>query len=257
MSAHKEPLNPLAVAKLLGPSTPTLDHLVRFLGTVRGTDKVLMFIQYWSKIVIWFLQRKSGTKVAIARVQNLASPVSDFRILLRYYGLLPMVQYMNYLEYHPPATRLALTIERIQNWCNVIYYPLEHIYWLGAHQVIPLSEDKTNKIGMWSCRFWAAYVVLEFGRLYEQYRNLKSRETALLKRIKAGDVESDEDPEAEMASIKAERSSLFVNTMINSGYFPLTLHWSLEQGCISDVMVGIFGGFASIFQIYAAWRDTV
>lgn len=42
MSAHKEPLNPLAVAKLLGPSTPTLDHLVRFLGTVRGTDKVLM-----------------------------------------------------------------------------------------------------------------------------------------------------------------------------------------------------------------------
>lgn len=167
--------------------------------------------------MIWFLQRKSGTKVAIARVQNLASPVSDFRILLRYYGLLPMVQYMNYLEYHPPATRLALTIERIQNWCNVIYYPLEHIYWLGAHQVIPLSEDKTNKIGMWSCRFWAAYVVLEFGRLYEQYRNLKSRETALLKRIKAGDVESDEDPEAEMARIKAERSSLFVNTMINSG----------------------------------------
>lgn len=38
----KEPLNPLAIAKLLGPSNPKLDHLVRFLNTVRGTDKVLM-----------------------------------------------------------------------------------------------------------------------------------------------------------------------------------------------------------------------
>lgn len=38
----KERLNPLAVAKLLGPSNPKLDHLVRFLNSVRGTDKVLM-----------------------------------------------------------------------------------------------------------------------------------------------------------------------------------------------------------------------
>lgn len=38
----KEKLNPLAVAKLLGPSNPKLDHLVRFLNSVRGTDKVLM-----------------------------------------------------------------------------------------------------------------------------------------------------------------------------------------------------------------------
>lgn len=38
----KETINPLAVAKLLGPSNPKLDHLIRFLNSVRGTDKVLM-----------------------------------------------------------------------------------------------------------------------------------------------------------------------------------------------------------------------
>ncbi|KAG2228584.1 hypothetical protein INT48_000004 [Thamnidium elegans] len=221
---QQEVTNPLAIAKLLGPSNPKLDHLIRFLNSVRGTDKVLMFIQYWSKIVIWFLQRRSPTlKTAstaislIQRVQNFSGPVSDFRILLRYYGLLPMVQYMNYLEYNQPASKLSLTIERLQNWANIIYYPLEHIYWLGAHQVIPISEEKTNKIGMWSCRFWAAYVILEYGRLAEQYRNLRKKETGLLKRIKAGDVETHEDPEAEMASIKAERTSMIVNTCINTG----------------------------------------
>lgn len=39
---QEEALNPLAIAKLLGPSNPKLDHLIRFLNTVRGTDKVLM-----------------------------------------------------------------------------------------------------------------------------------------------------------------------------------------------------------------------
>ncbi|KAI9361452.1 peroxisomal biogenesis factor 11 [Pilaira anomala] len=254
---QQEVVNPLAIAKLLGPSNPKLDHLIRFLNSVRGTDKVLMFIQYWSKIIIWFLQRRSPAGVAISlvkRIQNFSGPVSDFRILLRYYGLLPMVQYMNYLEYNQPPSKIALTIERLQNWANVIYYPLEHIYWLGAHQVIPISEEKTNKIGMWSCRFWASYVILEYGRLVEQYRNLKKRETRLLKRIKAGDIEQHEDPEAEMASIKAERSSMIVNTCINTGYLPLTIHWSLEKSSFPDVLVGVFGGFASVFQIYAAWN---
>lgn len=46
MSSEKKPqnevANPLAIAKLLGPSNPKLDHLIRFLNSVRGTDKVLM-----------------------------------------------------------------------------------------------------------------------------------------------------------------------------------------------------------------------
>jgi hypothetical protein len=53
---QKEVINPLAIAKLLGPSNPKLDHLIRFLNSVRGTDKVLMvkniyiFTQYKYKI---------------------------------------------------------------------------------------------------------------------------------------------------------------------------------------------------------------
>lgn len=39
---QQEVVNPLAIAKILGPSNPKLDHLIRFLNSVRGTDKVLM-----------------------------------------------------------------------------------------------------------------------------------------------------------------------------------------------------------------------
>jgi hypothetical protein len=37
---------------------------------------------------------------------------------------------------------------------------------------------------------------------------------------------------------------------------PLTVHWSLERSSFPDVLVGVFGGFASVFQIYAAWKAT-
>jgi hypothetical protein len=38
-------------------------------------------------------------------------------------------------------------------------------------------------------------------------------------------------------------------------YLPLTVHWSLEKSSFPDVLVGVFGGFASIFQIYATWQS--
>lgn len=40
-----------------------------------------------------------------------------------------------------------------------------------------------------------------------------------------------------------------------TSYLPLTVHWSLEKSSFPDVLVGVFGGFASIFQIYATWQS--
>ena len=96
------------------------------------------------------------------RVANFANPVSDFRILLRYYGLIPLTQWILFSEANPPPTAFLRFLYRAQNLVNLGYYPLEHIYWLGAHKVIPISDEKLAKIGMWSCRFWAAYVSILF-----------------------------------------------------------------------------------------------
>ncbi|CAM0138043.1 hypothetical protein VKS41_001264 [Umbelopsis sp. WA50703] len=257
--------NILTVAKLLGPSTPLLDRLVRFLSTVRGTDKVLMCIQYWSKIVVWYLQKRSGSVAPLKagppittlaeHIKNFAGPVSDFRVLLRYYGLLPMIQYMAYLEHNPSPSRLHLNIERVQNLSMVIYYPLEHIYWLASHNVIPLAPQKTDRIGIWSCRFWALWVVLEFGRIAEQYRLLRRKESKVMKSIKDAEITIAERDE-QLASIRSEKKAMAIGTIINSGYLPLTVHWSLENSGFPDVLVGLFGGIAAVCQVYAAWQAT-
>ncbi|RUS15609.1 peroxisomal biogenesis factor 11 [Endogone sp. FLAS-F59071] len=264
MSVRRVP-NPLAIAGYLGPSTPTLDHLVRFLNSVSGTDKVLMFIQYFTKILVWHLQRTSPPRRLIdpksppatslvTHLQNLAGPVSDFRILLRYYGLIPMIKFMAYLEHHQPASPLLLHLERVQNICNIIYYPLEHAYWLGAHNVIPLSERTTNKIAVWSCRFWAAYVALQFVHLAEEWRlaNLKEQDIAQ----KAMDIDDKEQRRTEVLAVATMRKDIILNTITNAAYLPLTVHWSLENSTFPDIGVGICGTIAAICQLYATWQST-
>lgn len=64
------------------------------------------------------------------------------------------------LEKSHPPTRALLTIERLQGWSMLAYYPLEHVYFLASHKMLPwkLSSRTLNKISLWSCRFWAAYV---------------------------------------------------------------------------------------------------
>ncbi|KAG0084928.1 hypothetical protein BGZ93_004254 [Podila epicladia] len=252
----------LALGKLF-PANPTLDHAVRFLSQVRGTDKTLMVVQYFSKIFIWYFLKRGRDSTA-QRIKNLAGPISDFRILLRYYGLLPLVQWMQYVDNNPSPSPLLLLLDRLQNICNLIYYPLEHIYWLGAHEVIPISMEKTNKIAIWSCRFWAAYVFLQFIHLAEEYRLYKARVQSVKTQIKAADTKATETGEpadktvykSELASLKAEKKGIIINTIINTGYLPLTVHWSLEKSSFPDVGVGMFGGVAALAQFYVAWKSS-
>ena len=83
------------------------------------------------------------------------------------------------------------------------YYPLEHLYYLLSHSVIPdkialpsltafvpfirtRPSDKhipldLGKLGLWSTRFWAAYVVLQLAHLREDGKLLRMRERTLSK----------------------------------------------------------------------------
>ena len=71
------------------------------------------------------------------------------------------------------------------------YYPLEHLYYFRANSLLPatlaipfLSKRLSlniNKLALWSTRFWALYVFLQFAHLKEDLKLLKLREKALSK----------------------------------------------------------------------------
>lgn len=193
-------------------------------------------------------------------------------------GLLPILQWLVALERSPSPTRRLLTIERAQGWSMLFYYPMEHLYYLLAHDVIPssiplplpfLPHTRTptdynpasptfsptpkalsfnpdpnpdpppssllnppkpptlnldaNKLGLWSTRFWALYVLLQLAHLREDRVLLKRRAKALSKEkgvSVAGGTLSEERKEL------GRRWDAWWNELaVNLGYLPLTVHW--------------------------------
>ncbi|KAF9450081.1 hypothetical protein P691DRAFT_702051 [Macrolepiota fuliginosa MF-IS2] len=254
----------------------TLDHLVRFLGTWSGSDKLFMVVQYTIKLIVPFLQLrarlqhragfcKEPTSQAAEGCAKLGSLLGDSRTLWRIWGLLPIFQWLISLERNPQPTRNLHIIERLQGWSMLAYYPLEHLYYLGSHGIIPTTIKyplsfplkkkminlDPNTLGIWSCRFWALYVLLQFAHLREDRKLLQSRQKALRKAKGTGLTPS------EKQEIAQRWDAWWSEVVVNLGYLPLTVHWSLEQGLFkNDMWVGVFGLVAGIASFRSGWRAT-
>ncbi|EAU83106.1 hypothetical protein CC1G_11632 [Coprinopsis cinerea okayama7 len=255
----------------------TVDHLVRYLGTWSGSDKLFMLIQYTLKLVAPFLRlrarlqhqaglRQNPTSTTAAGYDKLAGIIGDSRTLWRMWGLLPIFQWLISLERSPPATRTLLTIERLQGWSMLAYYPLEHLYYLVSHGIIPstitsplsLFSSKPKKIkldagklSLWSTRFWAVYVFLHFAHLIEDRKLLIQRQRALRK-SKANGLSAEEKKD-----IRNRWDAFWSEVVINLGYLPLTIHWSLEKGLFkNDLWVTTFGLIAAVASFRSGWRAT-
>ncbi|KAJ1556430.1 hypothetical protein HK405_007582 [Cladochytrium tenue] len=212
----------------------------------------MQLAQYFTKLLIWRLRRSRADSPLAERLANLYSPVANFRVMLRYNGIPALVQWILHSEANPPPTPYLRLLYRLQNAANLMYYPLEHIYWLASHKVLRLSEQTVNAVGMWSCRFWAAYVMLYFLQLQQEAKILAARSTDLVARARRG--EDREVLRTEHRTIAKEMDSLLLNALINTAYFPLTIHWSLPSSPLPDVAVGICGSIAAVAQTYAAWK---
>lgn len=257
------------------PSSETLNHLVRYLSTWSGSDKFFTLIQYTLKLIVPFLHwrarlqhragiRKDATSNAAPSLASFTNIISDARMLGRFWGLLPIFQWMISMERNPPPTRTLHTIERLQGWSMLGYYPLEHLYYLRAHNLIPTSIPALsailgrsskrislngNKLILWSSRFWLLYVVLQFAHLREDRKLLLTRQRNLRKG-KGLSVEDKED-------LRKRWDSLGNELVANAANLPLALHWSLESGIFAnDIWVTIFSLINGIATFRGGWKAT-
>ncbi|EIN10034.1 hypothetical protein PUNSTDRAFT_102011 [Punctularia strigosozonata HHB-11173 SS5] len=267
------------------PPSETLDHLVRYLSTWSGSDKLFMVIQYAVKLLVPLLEirarfqhrvglRKAPQSAHAPGLNKLASIIGDARTLWRIWGLLPIFQWLISLERNPPPTRKLLTIERLQGWSMLAYYPLEHISYLASHSIIPttipalssilplwLLRSKSarrtmkldvNRLSLWSCRFWALYVMLQFAHLREDRQLLLAKERTLGKaKGKAG------MGAAERTEVRQRWDAYWNELVVNLGYLPLTIHWSLEGGLYqNETWSAVFGLIAAVASFRSGWKAT-
>lgn len=234
-----------------------------------------MITQYGSQVVMAVLLalHRLRQRIGLARtkdstivphIHNLYAVVADARILFRIWGILPMIQWMISMERTPPPNKYLLTLERLQGWSMVLYCPMEAAAYLAMHKVINLSDRVQNKLWLWGCRFWLLYVVLQLAHVVEDNRLLRLRSHAL-ERTRGHPPPATTDEKAELSGeqkvtsdiwrdIETRKDALLSELWVNIGYFPLTLHWSIETGLISDFWVGVFGSIAALSGMRMGWK---
>ncbi|WFD19551.1 hypothetical protein MCAP1_001785 [Malassezia caprae] len=252
------------------PESKTLAHLVRFLGTWSGSDKFFMIAQYGSGLVIALLlswqrlRARRGPSALVASLRAINGLTADARILFRIWAVLPMIQWMVGLERSPPPTRNLQFIERLQALSMVVYSPMEAVAYLAMHKILPVTDAVQDWLWLYGCRLWAAYVVLDFWHIIEDHRVLRTNARALEKSRghpgPAGSEKGMSDEQRETrrlwAGLRERKNMLLTQFWVNVGYLPLTVHWSVEGGFLTEGWVGFFGTIAAFASTRMHWKAT-
>ncbi|WWD19171.1 hypothetical protein CI109_103629 [Kwoniella shandongensis] len=293
-----------------------LARLTKLTSTIPGLDASLMLAQYSSPLIIALLLRLASFRAQHPRLRlalgggnsspggfglvklaegwgRAAGSIADARVIMRAFGMLPILQWLFVLHPKPlaslrsfflslgssKASQSEKALPTLQILSLLAYYPLEHISWLASKGVVPLTPSRLNTTMLWSVRFWALYVVLEIYKLRNTYIGLLGRTRALrhskpeikpseaegfeLQDTTATSVEEKiisppETPESSVAKvqqIKKDWASWKTAVIVNSGYAPLTMHWSTPGGLWSNPLItGALGTVAAWGQLTNEWR---
>ncbi|GAA5903622.1 hypothetical protein JCM5296_001372 [Sporobolomyces johnsonii] len=249
--------------------SPMLAHFNRVAGSTSGQDKLFMVYAYAAHVVVAALRSKrlaNKTRLDLAeRLDKLRGVISDARVLYRLFGLFPMISWAQSLNdpASQPKDKQLLLIQKLQAWSMIIYYPLEHIYYLAGKGVFKIKPKRINDIAIWSCRFWAAYVVLQILHIRRSFQLLSLERASLIKasreRVRTGEVSSDAvaAEKEQLRALAAKHRDLKEDCWVQAGYLPLTAHWSLPNGLLpNNVWVGVCGTVAAVAGLKGVWRRT-
>ncbi|KAJ8293847.1 hypothetical protein OF846_003107 [Rhodotorula toruloides] len=270
--------------------SPALAHFNRVAGSQSGQDKLFMVYQYAAYVVIAALNSKRfGNKARrdlAVRIDKLRATISDARTLYRLFGIFPIISWAQSLN--DPASQLKdkqiLRLQKLQAWSMLLYYPLEHLYYLAGKGVFKISPKRIGEIAVWSCRFWAAYVVLYILPLLEipctrpltrprtarqiftirrSFQLVREERASVLRanreRIRKGDTapESVKHEKDQLRLLANKERDLKLDCWVQAGYLPLTAHWSLPGGILpNNTWVGICGTVAAVAGLKGVWRRT-
>jgi hypothetical protein len=196
----------------------------------------------------------------------LAEVISDFRIFVRLWGVLGLYTWARG-TYRDPLPQDAGRKEkalRALTWAAIAscvgFQVLENGAYLSSKGVLTASswtgevgKARENRWWLWSSRFWAVYVGVELVRLGVEryYKAAPSTEGH-------GDGEK-EDKILRRKALKKEKLEHWLwwkDLASNVAYAPMTVHWSLEQGLLSDWGVGVCGMVAGGALLADAWKKT-
>ena len=281
MATNMSKINLNNVARLLASrSDSMLDRLIRVMSTSAGRDKTLCTLQYLLIIVYTQLSRLQGlryrrlllsvsrklgavmlpgeTVVAtlsppddklshvIAGSKALSELISDFRCFTRVFvETLDLYTWGKSTWNNPPKDGLIKTAVWGQIWTITLYQWYENVAYLASKGVLRgerFNTKQQNKWWVWSSRYWMAYIALEAVRLARVWQ-LKPT------------VTSSDDSAATKAETQ-EAEALWKRQMtVNLAWAPVSYHYSLESGALSNDWLGVLGLIAGATGFRNLWKQ--
>lgn len=196
----------------------------------------------------------------------LADTIADYRIFVRLWGGVGLYTWARgtWLDRLPEGASGKEKTLRGLTWAAIVscvgFQVLENGAYLSSKGALTtaswtgdVGKAKENQWWLWSSRFWAAYVGVELVRLavVRLYKEDKVVEGG-------GDGEKEDKIRIEerLRQEKLENWLWWKDLASNMAYAPMTVHWSLEQGLLSDWGVGVCGMVAGGALLTDAWRRT-
>lgn len=214
------------------------------------------------------LPASAGTKLLAQTVGSskaIADVIADYRIFVRMWGMLGLYTWARdtYLSPLPREAGRKEKLLRGTTWAAIASCVLFQVLENGAYassKGMLTSSAWTGDAGkkretwwwVWSSRFWAVYVGCELVRLLIERAYHEPR----LQRAGDGEKEDKLRVEQEKKEARDNTFTWWKDLISNIAYAPMTLHWSVEEGLMSDLQVGVCGTIAGGALLAGAWRKT-
>lgn len=174
--------------------------------------------------------------------KTLGGMCSDFRAFTRLWGLLGAYASARRLQSSPPSDTVLHGLAWSQTLSLGAYLVYENGYYLAGKGVLRgWSAEKQKAWAKTSLKMFLAYVVLDWLRLF------RTRQLREEKREKEG---------GSSEATKDEEAVWWRTAVIDVAYTPLAMHWSSENGMLSDGWVGALMSLVGLVKFRAVWAQT-
>jgi Peroxisomal biogenesis factor 11 (PEX11) len=178
---------------------------------------------------------------AAPKAKAMSSLISEFRTFTRLWGLLGMYSWGKSLITSPPEDTILWACAWLQCAAYTAYQVLENRAYLAGKGIVSREGGAKGIVSdwLWSTRMWMIAVVVEFVRL-ARARTLRMR------KFEKGLLTADEE--------KTERESWWRELLVNTTNAPLTVHWSVDGGTMSDTTVGFLAAIGGAVGLRQRWK---
>ncbi|GMK53722.1 hypothetical protein CspeluHIS016_0103080 [Cutaneotrichosporon spelunceum] len=201
--------------------------------------------------------------------------ISEARVIMRSFGLLPMLDWLLRLHpnplkslvnffIHPSLSNLDLRNDKVYQTLRVIllsiFYVGEHSVWLGTRRILNLTPEQLSTISKVSIRSWAIDICMSAVKLVGAYRRLMARKAALQAQGEVGEEEgyslTEKKADTEEANkLEAEIATWKRTALVNFAWIPLTLHWSFGGLWENPLITSAIGTIVSLGKLNIAWES--